>query len=162
MRTPAALALALALATLVAALAFAPFVSVLILSDGHARILVPLADGQTYTYSYVNSIYNAPVEERHVRSSERLRIQSAVSPDIRAVEYFRWEGEPHRAGSDYEQAAPANEQRQLVIRVTPQFHQRIAGPEWDVDLAERFGDGVVRVSPARLPLASALLRGWAL
>jgi hypothetical protein len=146
---------ALLLAGLIAALAFAPSASVLELTDGQARVLVPLDEGASYSYSYLNSVYNAPVDERHYRSSNKLHITRVVSPDIRAVEYFRWNGEPRPTGAVYEQEAPPNDQAQLLIRVTPQYRQRLAGAGWEVDLAETFGEGLVRVVPARLPLLAA-------
>ena len=48
----------------------------------------------------------------------------------------------------------------LNIRVTPRYEQRLAGDGWSVDLAERFGDGSVRITTERIPVALALLRGW--
>jgi hypothetical protein len=123
-------------------------------------VVVPLAEDDAYTYSYINSIYNASVEERQSYRRGRLHIDGVASPDIRAVEYFRWDGEPRQASDRYEQAAPPNDQSQLLIRVTPQYRQRLSGSRWAVDLGDRFGDALVRVVPERLPLAVAVLRGW--
>jgi len=140
------------------------------LSDGVTRVVVPLGPAGFYTYSYINSVYDAPVEEVHLRADDGLRITSVFSADIRAVEYFRWDGEPQPVGGRYRQSAPPNDQPQLVIRVTPQYRQQITcGPSyvlfgdcdgWKVDLADQFGDGLVRVSPARMPWALVLLARW--
>ena len=153
-------ACALLLVTILTAASTAPAVSVLSFNDGQRQVVVPLADGEPYTYSYVNSIYNAPVEERHIRSDGRLHIAAVASPDIRAVEYFRWAGEPRLVRDLYEQAAPPNDQPQLLIRVTPAYKQQLAGAAWHVDLAHEFADGLVRISPERLPLTVAVARGW--
>ena len=152
--------LVLALAALVAALALAPAVPVVLFESSTRALVVPLRDGQAYTYSYINSIYGAAVEERHFRSSDKLQVSSVASTDIRAVEYFRWEGEPRLHRDSYEQTAPPNSQSQLLIRVTAQYQQVLDGPGWRVDLARTFGEGVVRVSPQRLSVTAALLRGW--
>jgi len=124
------------------------------------QVILPLGEEEPYTYSYINSIYNAAVEERHVRLDGKLHITGVASPDIRAVEYFRWPGEPGLVRDLYEQAAPPNDQQQLLIRVTPAYAQQLAGPHWRVDLAQEFADGLVRVSPERLPLTGAIARGW--
>jgi hypothetical protein len=145
---------------LVLAAALAVPVPVLTLTDGRTQIVERVDDGGTYVYAYVNSVYEAPVEEHHVRHGDMLSITSASSPDIRAVEYFRWDGEPSREGSLWQQRAPANETGRLTIRVTPRYAQRIAGDGWSVDFAASFGDGVVAVTPRRMPVAIALLHGW--
>jgi hypothetical protein len=136
-------------------------VPVLTLMDGRSQIVERLDDGEAYVYSYVNSVYEATVEERHVRRGDALQITGVQSADIRAVEYFRWDGEPVRDGALWLQQAPrANETPRLMIRVTPRYSQRIVGDRWDVDLAATFGDAVVSVTPGRMPLAVALLHGW--
>ena len=151
---------ALAALLLLAAVTLAIPVPVLSVTDGTIHAVVKLDDGERYTYSYVNSIYEAPVEERHVRLGDGLSITSVGSPDRRAVEYFRWEGEPLRVGDAYEQRAPANTTLALTIRVSPAYAQRLAGGSWSIDLAGTFGDGVVHVSPERQPAAIAFWRGW--
>ena len=130
------------------------------LSDGLTDIVMPLGADGSYSYSYINSIYGAPVVERHARFDDRLMIDSVFSSDIRAVEYFRWDGQPERVEGGYVQTAPTNSQPQLTIRVTPQYRQQISGSGWTLDLATRFGDGVVRVSPTKMPRISVLLKGW--
>jgi hypothetical protein len=153
-------ALAPLLVGLVAAAGLVSAVPVLTFSDERSTVVVPMHEGQHYTYSYLNSVYRAPVEERHSYAGGRLHVLSVASPDIRAVEYFRWSGEPVQAGGIYEQAAPDNEQTQLLIRVTPQYQQRLAGAGWSIDLGSTFGDSLVRVWPERRPIAWALIRGW--
>jgi len=150
---------AAALALLAAALASIP-VPVLTATDGHTSVAVALPDGGRYTYSYVNSIYGAQVRERHVRRGDELSISRVDSSDIRAVEYFRWDGEPARAGDQWSQAAPANSNQRLTIRITPRYDQRLAGNGWEIRLSEAFGDGVVEVSAGSTPVATALARGW--
>jgi hypothetical protein len=137
-------------------------VPALTLTDGQSQVVERLYDGGSYVYSYINSVYETPVEEEHVRHGDLVSIAGVRSPDIRAVEYFRWFGEPVRAGAFWHQAAPANEAPRLTIRVTPRYEQRIAGNGWDVDLAAAFGDGVVTVTPSRVPLAVAVLHGWSM
>jgi hypothetical protein len=134
-------------------------VPVLTISDGHTQTMIRLADRASYVYSYVNSVYDAPVEERHVRTNDRLRITSVRSPDIRAVEYFRWDGAIKRVDNGFEQVAPPNETERLTIRITPRYQQRLAGAGWSVDLPATFGDGVVQVTPRRLPILLALFQG---
>jgi len=144
----------------VTGVALATPVPMLALTDGVTSRAVWLDDGDRYVYAYVSSVYEAPVEERHLRSNDRLRITSVRSTDLKAVEYFRWDGEIRRVGDGYEQDAPRNATRRLEIRVTPRYRQRLVGTRWTVDLAESFGDGIVLVTAERLPILSALLRGW--
>ena len=125
-------------------------VTVLTLQDGHAERIVHLREGSEYTYSYVNSIYLAPVVERHRVVDGRLIIQDVRSTDIRAVEYFRWDGEIRAVGDGFEQTAPSWSTPHLAIRISPAYRQRIEGIE-TVDLAEVFGDGVVDVAPRQFP-----------
>jgi hypothetical protein len=135
-------------------------VPALTLTDGRTHVVERLDDGGTYVYSYINSVYEAPVEERHVRRGDALSITTVSSPSIRAVEYFRWDGEPAREGTLWHQQAPANETSKLTIWVTPRYAQRISGDGWTVDLSTTFSDEVVVVTPTRMPLAVALFEGW--
>ena len=135
-------------------------VPVLHIADGHTELAVRLDDGGHYAYTYVNSIYHAPVEERHVRVDDALAITAVRSPDVRAVEYFRWDGQPNHVGEVYEQPAPPNTTPRLTIRVTPAYEQRLAGEGWGIDLPQSFGDGVVSAAPGWTPLGIALLHGW--
>ena len=150
----------LALLLLLTAGALAVPVPVLAVSDGQGRIDVRVDDGASYTYSYVNSVYEAPVEERHLRHGDVLSITSVASSDRRAVEYFRWDGEPTSKAGHYEQDAPPNQTRRLTIRISPRYGQRLEGNGWNIDLAAEFGDGVVSVEPEDEPLGLALTRGW--
>jgi len=151
---------ALVFVVVVTGVALATPVPMLAVTDGVTSRAVWLDDGERYRYSYVNSVYEAPVEERHLRSNDRLRITSVRSPDIRAVEYFHWEGEPHRVGDAWEQDAPRNETRRLTIRVTPRSQQRLAGDRWSIDLGTAFTEDVIQVTADRLPILTALMRGW--
>jgi hypothetical protein len=144
--------------------AAAPFlctsVSVLSLTDGHTHLDLRLDDGETYIYSYLNSIYNAPVEEHHIRTNNgNLSIVSVRSTSYQAVEYFRWDSDIRRVADAWEQTAPPNQVRSLSIRVSPQYRHRLTSVRWTVDLGEKFGDGIVDVSPERLPVYLLLSRG---
>lgn len=151
---------ALLFIAVVTGVALATPIPVLALTDGATSRVVWLDDGDRYVYSYVHSVYGTLVEERHLRSNDRLRITSVRSSDIKSVEYFRWDGDIRRVGDGWEQDAPRNEARRLEIRVTPAYHQRLVGDRWSVDLAEWFGDGIVLITAERLPILTALLRGW--
>jgi hypothetical protein len=144
----------------VVGLALAFPIPVLTIAQGSNQRTVWLADGDPFTYSYVNSVYNAPVDERQVRANDRLVVTSVRSPDIRALEYFRWDTPVASVDDAYLQTAPPNSADYLRIQVTPPYRQRLASQRWAVDLAETFGDGVVLVTPQRLPALSALLGGW--
>jgi hypothetical protein len=149
----------LALATFLA-VTVVPAVPVLAIEGENRAALLPLDEGEAYSYEYINSIYRSSVEERHYRAGDALHVESAASPEIKAVEYFRWAGDPRLVGGLYEQRAPANTQQQLRIQVMAAYQQRLVSPRWSVDLGREFGDGLVLVSPRRLPLAIAAWRGW--
>ena len=151
---------ALFLIAIVTGVALATPVPVLALTDGVTSRVVWLDDGDRYVYAYVNSVYDAEVEERHLRSNDRLRITSVRSSDIKAVEYFGWTGDIRQVAGGWEEDAPRNEQRRLEIRITPRYRQRLSGPRWTVDLAAVYGDGIVLVTAERVPVITALLRGW--
>ena len=143
--------------------ALAPFalnsVSALSFDDGRSHLDLRLDDGETYVYSYINSIYEAPVEEHHLRTNNgALSIVKVRSPSYQAVEYFRWDGDIRRVGNAWEQTAPPNETRRLTIRITPHYQQRLTSVRWTVNLAEKFGDAVVEISPERLPLYLLFLK----
>jgi hypothetical protein len=133
---------------------------VLSVTYGGCVLAMRLPENGRYSYSYVNSIYSAPVDERHVREGGELRVVEVLSSDIRAVEYFRWAGQPEQSGGRWTQAAPPNETPRLVIRITPAYHQELRGDGWTIDLAQRFGDGVVSVTPEYLPALTAIPLGW--
>jgi hypothetical protein len=125
------------------------------MTDGTSECVGPLDDGATFRYAYVNSIYLAPVAEELERRGGRMRLLRARSTDVRALEYFRWDGHIRHDRDGYVQDAPVHETDRLVIRVSPPYRQRIEGPGWSCDLAARFGDGVVTVTPEARPAAVA-------
>src|SRR5436190_1144234 len=92
----------LAVATFVGVALVTP-VPVITVADGRSQFVARLDDREAYVYSYTNSVYDAPVFEQHQRSDDQLGITSVRSPDIRAVEYFRWEGDITRTDGAYEQ-----------------------------------------------------------
>lgn len=136
--------------TLTAAALAVP-VEVLRTTDGLSECVGALAEGQGFRYEYVQSIYLAPVIEELERHGDRIRILRASSTDIRAIEYFRWDGPIRHDPSGYVQDAPFYETDRLVIRISPPYHQRIDGAGWTCDLPERFGDRIVAVEPAIRP-----------
>src|SRR5206468_10528389 len=78
--------------------------------------LYALADGERYEYSYQQSIYQVPVIEEHVREGDTLRIVRVRSRDLRAVEYFRWEGQIRRESDEFVLDAPPAGVAPLNIR----------------------------------------------
>jgi len=149
----------LGLLIIVTGAALAAPVGVLVASGGGQEIVVPLGDGEPFAYSYLQSVYQAPVSEEQERRANWFHILRVRSPDRRAVEYFRWDGPVRRDGDAYVQDAPPNEVPQLLIRITAANDQRLTGRGWSIDLPARFGDEVlVRVRVGDLPRAIALLR----
>ena len=155
MRAPALVLLA-ALGATGAALA-AP-VNVVEVSDGRAALLRPLDDGEPYTYTYIQSVYNVVVVEEQARAGDMLRIDRARSTDIKALEYFRWPDAIREDGGGFVQAAPFWEAPQLRIRITAPNGQTLRTARWSLDLPARFGETVVTVRPLSVPWAVALLR----
>jgi hypothetical protein len=98
-----------------------------------------------------------PVIEEHVRAGNTLRIVRVRSPDLRAVEYFRWDGQIRREGDEFVQEAPPNQVAALTIRITTEGTQHLSGPGFDVSLRDRFGETVVTVTPAYVPRILALV-----
>ena len=119
--------------------------------------LYALADGDRYEYSYQQSIYQVPVVEEHVREGDTLRIVRVRSRDLKAVEYFRWEGQIRREGDEFVQDAPPNRVGALTIRITTEGAQRLRGSGFDVLLRAVFGETVVTVTPASVPRVLALV-----
>jgi hypothetical protein len=119
--------------------------------------LYALADGVRYEYSYQQSIYVVPVIEEHVRDGDTLRIVRVRSRDLRAVEYFRWDGKIRREGDEFVQDAPPNRVSSLSIRVTTEGTQRLRGAGFDILLRAEFGEVVVSVTPAFTPRLLALI-----
>src|SRR5438034_548136 len=104
--------------------------------------LYALADGDRYEYSYQQSIYQVPVVEEHVREGDTLRIVRVRSRDLKAVEYFRWEGQIRREGDEFVQDAPPNRVGALTIRITTEGAQRLRGSGFDVSLRGEFGETI--------------------
>ena len=148
----AALALAIVVLT---GVALATPVAVLRVDPGGR--LYALADGERYEYSYQQSIYQVPVIEEHVRTGDALRIVSVRSRDLRAVEYFRWDGRIRYVGDEFVQDAPPNHVAALTIRITTDGHQRLRGAGFDLALRTELGEAVVTVTPTSVPRVLALL-----
>jgi hypothetical protein len=149
-----ALALAIVIVTLTG-VAFATPVAVLRVDPGGHVYL--LADGERYEYSYQQSIYQVPVIEEHVRSADTLEIVRVRSSDLRAVEYFRWDGRIRREGNEFVQDAPPNHVGALTIRITHEGTQRLHGAHVDLSLRTQFDEIVVTVTPEHVPALFALL-----
>jgi hypothetical protein len=116
-----------------------------------------LADGERYEYSYEQSIYQVPVVEEHAREGDTLRIVRVRSRDLRAVEYFRWDGPIRREGDEFVQDAPPNHVAALTIRITTEGRQRLRGAGFDISLRSQFGEAVTSVTPTHVPRVVALI-----
>ena len=117
----------------------------------------PLADGEHYEYSYQQSIYQVPVVEEHVRAGDTLQIVRVRSRDLRAVEYFRWDGRIRQQGDEYVQDAPPNHVAALAIRITHEGTQRLHGAHVDLSLRDQFGESIVTARPEHVPALFALI-----
>jgi len=146
-----------ALVVLSTGVAMATPLPVLRLAEEHPEILAPLADGEPLEYSYEQSIYLVRVFEEFERSRDRLDLLRVRSSDIRAVEYFRWDGEIREEDGFFVQNAPPSEVGELVIRVTRGRGQTFRTPRWTRDLESVFGDGVVSVRAERRSFVETLL-----
>lgn len=149
-RASGAAAAILGLLTWTGAALAAP-VPVLVATDGRNECAGRLSEGSTFLYRYTQSIYRAPVSEELERRGGRIRMLRARSPDIRAIEYFRWDAEIRHDAQGYVADAPFYETDRLSIRISPEYGQRIDGDGWSCDLPARFGDAIVTVSPAVRP-----------
>ena len=116
-----------------------------------------LGDGERYEYSYQQSIYQVTVSEEHVREGDTLRIVRVRSRDLRAVEYFRWDGPIRREGDEFVQDAPPNHVAALTIRITTEGMQRLRGAGFDISLRSQLGEAVASVTPTRVPRMVALI-----
>jgi hypothetical protein len=144
------------LVAIVTGAALAAPVGVLIVGDGARRVTVPLGDGERLRYSYLQSVYQAPVIEEQERRGNGFHVFRVRSPSRQAVEYFRWDGPVRRDGDSYVQDAPANEVPELVIRITAANVQRLEAAQWSIDLPARFGDeALVYIRAADVPRAFA-------
>jgi hypothetical protein len=133
---------------------------VVTIGDGSKEVFARLDEGEALTYSYRQSIYDVPVYEEFVRAGDRIDLLRVRSPDIRSVEYFRWDGDMVQdAQGLWTEEAPPSEHEELVIRLTPLGQQRMTTPRWTMDLLAEFGETVVTLRVAREPRALVLLRG---
>jgi hypothetical protein len=149
-------AVALGIALLVSTgVALAAPVAVLRVDPGGR--LYALDDGAHYEYSYQQSIYQVPVIEEHVRVGDTVRVVRVRSRDLRAVEYFRWDGEIRRDGDEFVQDAPPNHVAALTLRVTADGAQRLRGEGFDISLRAQFGELVVTVTPVHMPRLLAIV-----
>jgi hypothetical protein len=119
--------------------------------------LVALPDGARYEYSYQQSIYQVPVVEEDIRSGDSLRIVRVRSRDLRAVEYFRWDGQIRREGDEFVQDAPPNQVTTIAIAVTREGAQRLRGAGFDIVLRAEIGDAVVTLTPTHVPRLFTLI-----
>ena len=143
---------------IVTGVALATPVPVLSMTSDRRSTVAPLDSGDALTYSYRQSIYDVPVYEEFVRRDDALDLLRVRSPDIRSVEYFRWDGDIAQ-GRDglWVEDAPPSEHAELVIRIAPLGQQRIATARWSYDLLPQFGETVVTVRVERL---APLVQWW--
>lgn len=146
--------LAMAVAT---GAAMAAPVGLLEIRSDRGSVVLPLADFDALTYEYVQSIYAVPVIEEHRRDGGLLRLARVRSPDIKAVEYFRWDGPIREEAGAFVQEAPPYAVDRFVIRVTAPHSQTLRARGWTLDLPANFGETVVTVRPVWLPRALALV-----
>jgi len=116
-----------------------------------------LGDAEILRYEFHHSVYQVMVSEELWRDQGGLRVLRARSSDIRAVEYFRWDGRIRLVDDLYVQDAPADAFPELTIRVTTEGAQRFVAPRWSLGLRQVFGEGVVHVRPAVVPLLTTVL-----
>jgi hypothetical protein len=154
-RASALVVLAAAIAT---GAALAAPVGVLEVSDGHAVVVRTLEDGDSLSYSYIQSVYNVLVVEEHERAGGLLRMDRVRSIDIKAVEYFRWTTPIRQVDAQFVADAPNYEVPEFLIRITAPNSQTLRSGSWSLDLPARFGETVVTVRPLWLPRAIAWWR----
>lgn len=145
---------------LLTGVALATPVPVLSLSDGSREYLAPLDEGEALVSSYRQSIYEVPVYEDFVRNGDAIDLLRVRSPDIRSIEYFRWEDGAIRRGADglwMEDAPRPNTHRELVLRIAPLGRQRVSTERWSYALLPLFGETVVTLRVATRTRAQLLL-----
>jgi hypothetical protein len=143
---------------LITGVALATPVPVLAMGDGTREVAAPLDEGEALTYSYRQSIYDAPVYEEFVRHGDAIDLLRVRSPDIRSIEYFHWDGDPTQEPDGlWAMDAPPSEHPELVIRIAPLGQQRMTSPRWSYALLPLFGETVVTIRVARRALALSLL-----
>jgi hypothetical protein len=159
-RSSRALGLAALLVVILTGVTLATPVPVVAIGDGSKELFARLDDGEALTYSYRQSIYDVPVYQDFMRAGERIDLLRVRSPDIRSVEYFRWDGNiVQDAQGQWTEDAPPSQHAELVIRLTPLGQQRMTTPRWTVDLLAEFGETIVTLRVDRRPRGLVLLRG---
>jgi len=154
------LALGVLIIVTVTGVALATPVGVLAMSGGGREVVARLIDGDPLVYTYRQSIYGVPVREEFVRGGDAISLQRVRSPDIRSVEYFRWDGDIVQDEEGlWMEPAPPNAHRELLIAVTRDGQQRVASTRWSVDLLASFGERAVSIRVEERPLALVLLTG---
>jgi hypothetical protein len=157
-RAKRAVGVAGALLLLLTGAALAAPVPVLAMGDGTHEFVASLDEGEALTYSYRQSIYDVPVYEEFVRHGDVIDLLRVRSPDIRSIEYFRWDGDPVQEPDGlWYQDAPPSEHAELVIRIAPLGQQRMTTPRWSYELLPLFGETVVTVRVARRPFALSVV-----
>ncbi|HET7700454.1 MAG TPA: hypothetical protein VFM06_06270 [Candidatus Limnocylindria bacterium] len=149
----------LALVLLGTGMAAAIPVPALTVSDGQRQYHLVLQDGATLAYSYRQSIYGVIVVEEFVRSGDLLELRRVVSDDIRSIEYFRWPTPISSDGRGYATKPPTTVVPELLIRITRSGEQRLRSGDREVELLERFGETIVRVTLGRPALLPSLIQG---
>src|SRR4051812_47341135 len=143
---------------IVTGVALAAPVPVLSITGDRAMVVAPLDDHDALVYSYRQSIYDVPVYEEFERRGDALELLRVRSPDIRSVEYFRWDGDiAQAADGQWTEDAPPSEHSELVLRVAPLGQQRLTAARWSYDLLPLFGETVVTVRVERL---APLVEWW--
>lgn len=142
---------ALAVLFLIAGAALAAPAPSLRISTPERAVELALPQDGRFTYRYVQSIYEAPVEERLRLEGDRFRVEGARSPDRRALEYFRWPGTPRPDGDALLLDAPDVVLERLEVRIAPTAAQALAAGALTLELAPVFGETVIAVAPARMP-----------
>lgn len=145
---------------LIAGAALAAPAPVLEVGDARREVTLPLT-GATFTYRYRQSIYDVPVREELRTVGDRIRIDRAYSPDLRALEYFRWPGAARSADGELEWTAPENASDGLDLVVAKDGDQTIDTGARRLALGSSFGEGArVRVRAAQRPLFLWLRALW--
>jgi hypothetical protein len=139
---------------LVAGAALAAPALVLEVRAGEREVLLPMRD-TAFAYTYRQSIYDSPVRE-HLRVAQGgIVIERASSPDLRALEYFRWPGEATAVSSGLvEWRAPALEPLgHLSLAIVERGEQELDTGVRRIRLEDAIGTGSATVTPAYRPLA---------
>lgn len=107
-----------------------------------------------FAYTYRQSIYDAPVREHLWVKPDGIVIERASSPELRALEYFRWPGEATPAGATLEwQAPPLPAVPHLSLAVVEHGEQELDTGVRRVRLEDAVGTGSATVKATYRPLA---------